>query len=130
MLFVRKSINGNMYGSLAPKRTLFARFWMTLAMSNSPRRISLEGGVATSPSTSGATIAGQKKRRKMKAPTAVYLASGNLSTTASEIYASSAKSLAMRVQQRRHTMLQILRNDAGILDEEAQIFSMNTRATI
>lgn len=64
-----------MYGSFTPKSTLFARFWTTFAISNNPRRISLEGGVETSPSTSGATMAGQKNRRKMNAPTAVYLAS-------------------------------------------------------
>ena len=54
-------------------------------MSNSPRRISLEGGDEMSPSASGATIAGQKNLRNMKAPTAVNLASGNRFITAVEI---------------------------------------------
>lgn len=74
-----------MNGSLAPNKTLLARFWMTFAMRSNPRRISLDGAVDTSPSTSGATIAGQKNRKNTKAPTAVYFASGNLGTTALEI---------------------------------------------
>lgn len=48
---------------------------MTLAINRSPRRNSLDGGVLTSPSVSGATMAGQKNLRKMNDPTAVYLAS-------------------------------------------------------
>jgi hypothetical protein len=84
MFWVRKSFRGNIYGSLAPKSTLFARFWTTFAMRSKPRRISLEGAEAMSPSASGA-IAGQKNRRKMKAPTAVNLASGNRFMTAAEI---------------------------------------------
>lgn len=86
MFCVKKSFNGNMYGSLAPKRTLFARFWMIFAISSSPRRISLVGCLLTRPSTSGATMAGQKKRRKTKAPTAVYLESWNLAVTVLEIF--------------------------------------------
>jgi hypothetical protein len=38
------------------------------------------------PSASGATIAGQKNRRKMNAPTAVNLASGKRVITEEEIY--------------------------------------------
>lgn len=74
-----------MYGSFAPKRTLFARFWTTFAIRSRPRRISLDGAELINPSTSGATIAGQKKRRKMNAPTAVNLASGNRFMTAADI---------------------------------------------
>lgn len=47
--------------------------------------MSLEGGELMSPSTSGATMAGQKNRRNMKAPTAVNFASGNLVITDEEI---------------------------------------------
>lgn len=39
-----------------------------------------------SPSDSGATMAGQMKRRNTKAPTAVYLAFGKRDETASDIY--------------------------------------------
>lgn len=60
---------------------------MILAIKVRPRLISFEGAVLTRPSTSGATMAGQKKRRNMKAPTAVYLASGNRGVTAVEIWA-------------------------------------------
>ena len=59
---------------------------MILAIKSNPRRISLDGGVLTNPSASGATMAGQKNRRKMKAPTAVYLASRKRGITAAEIY--------------------------------------------
>src|SRR5687768_682601 len=101
-----------MYGSFAPNKTLFARFWMTLAIRRSPLRISLDGVLETKPSTSGATIAGQKNRKNTNAPTAVYFASGNRGCTASEM------------------MLQILRKAGGMLDEEAQMSSMKTLATI
>jgi hypothetical protein len=85
MFWVRKSLRGNIYGSFAPNKTLFARFCTTLAMSKRPRRISFEGGVLIKPSTSGATMAGQKNRRKINAPTAVNFASGNLFMTAADI---------------------------------------------
>lgn len=55
-------------------------------MSRRPRRISFEGADVTNPSASGATIAGQKNRRKMNAPTAVNLASGNRFITAEDIW--------------------------------------------
>jgi hypothetical protein len=74
-----------MYGSFAPKSTLLARFWTTFAISRRPRRISLEGAEDIKPSESGATIAGQKKRRNMNDPTAVNLASGKRFITAEEI---------------------------------------------
>lgn len=70
-----------MYGSFVPKRTLFAKFCMILAMSKSPRRISFVGAVSTRPSASGATMAGQKNLRNTKAPTAVYFASGKRGRT-------------------------------------------------
>jgi hypothetical protein len=85
MFCVKKSFNGNIYGSFAPKRTLLARFWTTFAISRRPRRISFDGGVDINPSASGATIAGQKNRKKIKAPTAVNLASGNLLITQEDI---------------------------------------------
>jgi len=75
-----------MYDSLAPKSTLLARFCTILAISRRPRRISLEGVVVMRPSASGATIAGQKNRRKMNAPTAVNLASGKRVITEVEIF--------------------------------------------
>lgn len=59
---------------------------MIFAMSNSPRLISLVGATDTRPSASGATMAGQKKRRNTKAPTAVYFALGKRGRTASDIY--------------------------------------------
>ena len=74
-----------MYGSFAPNSTLLARFWTTFAIKRRPRRISFEGVDETKPSASGATIAGQKKRRNINAPTAVNLASGNRFMTAEEI---------------------------------------------
>src|ERR1700721_1818935 len=86
MFCERKSLSGNIYGSFAPKSTLLARFWTTFAISKRPRRISLEGAEDIKPSASGATIAGQKKRRNMKDPTAVNLASGKRFITAEEIY--------------------------------------------
>lgn len=82
---VRKSLSGNIYGSFAPNKTLLAKFCTTFAISKRPRRISFEGGALIKPSTSGATMAGQKNRRKIKAPTAVNLASGNLFITAVDI---------------------------------------------
>jgi hypothetical protein len=85
MFWARKSLSGNIYGSFAPKSTLLARFWTTFAISKRPRRISLEGAEVTKPSASGATIAGQKKRRNMNAPTAVNLASGKRFITVEEI---------------------------------------------
>jgi hypothetical protein len=54
-------------------------------MRRSPRRISFEGAEVMRPSASGATMAGQKNRRKINAPTAVNFASGNLFMTAAEI---------------------------------------------
>ncbi len=75
IFLVRKSFRPNIYGSFAPNRTLFAKFWMTFAIKRSPRRSSLDGGELTSPSASGATIAGQKNLRKINDPTAVYFAS-------------------------------------------------------
>lgn len=89
---------------------------MILAISRRPRRISLEGVVVTRPSASGATIAGQKKRRKMNAPTAVNLASGNLVMTAVEIYGARVRqgySLS-RHGRLRLTILQIFLKDIGI----------------
>jgi hypothetical protein len=80
-----------MYDSLAPKSTLLARFCTILAISSRPRRISLEGVVIMRPSASGATIAGQKNRRKMNAPTAVNLASGNRVMTEEEIYGDNSQ---------------------------------------
>lgn len=103
---------------------------MTLAMRSNPRRISLAGGVDTKPSTSGATMAGQKKRKKMKAPTAVYFASGNRGSTASAIYKLLVH---LKPKTRWHcklTILQILRNEGGILVAEAQMSSMKTLATM
>jgi hypothetical protein len=85
MFCVRKSLRGNIYGSFAPNKTLLAKFCTTLAMSKRPRRISFDGAELIKPSTSGATIAGQKNRRKMKAPTAVNLASENFFMTAVDI---------------------------------------------
>jgi hypothetical protein len=85
MFSARKPFKGAIYGSLAPNNTLFAKFCMTFAINSRPRRISFEGGSCTSLSDSGATIAGQKNRRKMNAPTAVYFASWNLGITAVEI---------------------------------------------
>jgi len=91
MFCVKKSLRGNIYGSFAPKRTLLARFCTTFAMSRSPRRISFDGAELIRPSASGATIAGQKKRRNMKAPTAVNLASGNRFMTADDIYKTTVR---------------------------------------
>jgi hypothetical protein len=130
MFCVRKSLRGNIYGSLAPKSTLFAKFWVTLAMRRSPRRISFDGVVVTRPSTSGATIAGQKNRRKINAPTAVYLASWNRGNTADDICCKMSATARQAWLAGKSTMLQILRKDAGILAEEAQISSMKTFATM
>lgn len=58
-------------------------------MRRRPRRISLDGGDAIKPSASGATMAGQKNRKNIKAPTAVNLASGNLLITQEDIYTMS-----------------------------------------
>ena len=66
-------------------------------MRRRPRRISLEGVEETSPSTSGATIAGQKKRRNMNAPTAVNFASGNRLITAEEICYSRQHDIVLLV---------------------------------
>jgi len=85
MFWVRKSLRGYIYGSLAPNSTLLARFWTTFAIKRSPRRISFDGGEVNKPSASGATIAGQKKRRNINDPTAVNLASGNRFMTAEDI---------------------------------------------
>jgi hypothetical protein len=85
MFCERKLLSGDIYDSFVPKSTLLARFCMTLAISKRPRRISLEGGELIKPSASGATIAGQKKRRNMNAPTAVNLASGKRLITVEEI---------------------------------------------
>ena len=102
---------------------------MTLAIRSSPRRISLAGAVDTRPSTSGATMAGQKNRRNMKAPTAVYLASGNRGTTAFEIYTGSVARLRPSAYGGL-TIWQILRNEGGMLEDEAHMSSINTFATI
>ena len=101
MFCERKSFKASMYGSFAPKRTLLARFWMTLAINKSPRRSSLEGGVLTSPSASGATIAGQKNLKNMNDPTAVYFASSNLGVTAADIFKLLAAGSRVGVEGQR-----------------------------
>src|SRR5690349_9321979 len=87
MLEVKKSLRTIIKGSLAPKRTLLARFWMTLVISNKPRRtLVFSIGACNKPSASGATMAGQRKRKKMNPPTAVNFASGKRSPTACDRY--------------------------------------------
>lgn len=68
ILSERKGLSTFICGSL--KTTLFAKFWMTLVISNSARRVSRVSGLTSRSIDSGETIAGQKKRRKMKDPTA------------------------------------------------------------
>jgi hypothetical protein len=133
MFCVKKSLSGNIYCSFAPNNTLLARFWITFAIRRRPRRISFDGAVETKPSTSGATIAGQKNLRKIKAPTAVYLASWNRGRTAVDIYGnpvSLPEVYSGHGKEFRPTILHILRNDQGILVEDAQISSMKTFATM
>ena len=100
-----------MYCSLAPNSTLLARFCTTFAMRSRPRRISLVGTDEMRPSESGATMAGQKNLRKMKAPTVVNLASGNRRVTAVAI------------------VWQIRRNVAGMRAADLQMPSMKIWVT-
>jgi hypothetical protein len=98
-------------------------------MSKRPRRISLEGVLEISPSASGATMAGQKKRRNMNAPTAVNLASGKRLMTAEEIYILElACGNTYRVKYIL-TILQIFLNETGMCAAELQMSSMKTFVT-
>ena len=64
-----------------PNRILFDRFCSTLHTNVSGRLYFLSVGSLTIPKDSGEMMTGQKKRRKTKPPTHVYLLSGNRFTT-------------------------------------------------
>ena len=98
-------------------------------MSKRPRRISLEGVLEISPSASGATIAGQKKRRNMNAPTAVNLASGKRLMTTEEIYLFELEHESTYGAKHNLTILQIFLNETGMCTAELQISLMKTFAT-
>lgn len=80
-----KSFKVSIYPSFAPKSTLLAKFCMILAIKTSPRRNSGGGEVDVKPCSLGEQIAGQKNLKKMKDPTALYLASGNFVVTEVDI---------------------------------------------
>jgi hypothetical protein len=86
--------------------------------------------VVIRPSASGATMAGQKKRRNTKEPTAVNLASGNRGMTEADIYGDQLVRDTVIKDELKHTILHIFLNETGMLMAELQISSMNTLVTM